>query len=213
MSRRNCGRGRIRRKRPIEKRSYFFKHGARRLHDVLGRVSKRLHGIEGNFGIMHEKMHMDRIQLAIQDVPNPWTLSDTDCSICREPMQTVHNRWQEDWHFAVTTTCGHVFALSCLQTWLYEPGKMTCPICRASLIKRVHEQEVWMKLFEGLRQKSNHWSLGDLKRQIEGWMDTEEWFNELSEIHAALLWPINIEKEQYRQKAKLLCESCKRTWP
>jgi hypothetical protein len=58
--------------------------------------------------------------------------------------------------------------------------------------------------FDEWKNGSNHWSLEELKHQIEGRMDTDELLWVLIEIYAALLWPMNTQEKIYRCKARTL---------
>lgn len=79
---------------------------------------------------------------------------------------------------------------------------------QGSLEQNVDELEIWKLQFkhalELWKEVSNDRGLGELKKQMEGCMDTIEWEVEFIEVYAALLWPMNTDKEGYREKAKTI---------
>ena len=146
--------------------------------------------------------------LTIVKEPDPATLSDLYCAICHEPMERVDNREPEDSdlieledeasHYPTEADCKHVFRYVCFKTWLSEPDKITCPLCRVALKQNVDEIEIWKLQFkqalELWKEESNDWGLDKLKKQMEGRMDTNEWVVELIEVYTTLLWSMNADK-------------------
>jgi hypothetical protein len=53
-----------------------------------------------------------------------------ECTICMDPLGVRNGPGADG---TITTACGHRFHRKCINHWLNEDGKTTCPLCRAAL--------------------------------------------------------------------------------
>ena len=75
--------------------------------------------------------------LDISDLPN----GHEECGICQEPYLSATNV-----ETPAQLSCGHIFGIRCVRTWLYSGPEPRCPMCRAYIVdpNKVYGSEVFL---------------------------------------------------------------------
>ncbi|QIH04923.1 RING-finger-containing E3 ubiquitin ligase [Dasineura jujubifolia toursvirus 2a] len=82
------------------------------------------------FGPKFENKNKSQKKIQIKIIDESIEENDEVCPICIQKLYTLHINNNK---IIKTIKCSHIFCYSCIDTW-YKNNKITCPICRQSLV-------------------------------------------------------------------------------
>lgn len=94
----------------------------------------------------------ERLAYTTQIDDAPKASNDGKCPICLEDLEAkiADTGWRSS-HYAVITSCGHIFGSYCLSIWLSDPKRRSCPKCRKDFNQAVEDRNQTWQTWEDIR--------------------------------------------------------------